>query len=78
MSATAAAHVQTFSVGRWVCTVTVQMPGPTSVSHMVVEWWPDVPAGLNRSEWRQYRKGRDKALAELGRRIDRNVAVAEV
>ena len=35
---------------------------------------PDMPAGLNRAERRQYQKGRDRAFAELGRRFDGNVA----
>ena len=35
---------------------------------------PDMPAGLNRAERRQYQKGRDKVFAELGRGFDFNVA----
>ncbi len=39
---------------------------------------PDMPAGLNRAERRQYQNGRDKALAELGRWFDGNVGTAEI
>lgn len=78
MNATAAALKRTFNVGRRTVTITVQMPSQGSVSNMVVEWSPDVPTRFSHSELCQYRKGRDKTLAELGRRIDGNVAVAVI
>ena len=77
MSAEAPALVHTFRVGHRICTITVQMPGVGIVTNMTVEWSPDAPTGLSRSELNQYRKGRDQVAAELGDWIGGNVAVVE-
>ena len=74
MSAEAPALVHTFPVGHRFCTITLPTPKVGSVCSGSVEWEPDLPVGLNRAERRQYQKGRDKALAEFGRRFDYNVA----
>ena len=73
MSAEAPALVHTFRVGHRTCTITLPMPKLGSVSYVAVEWEPDLPAGLSRSDRRQYQKGRDKAFAEFGRRFDLDV-----
>ncbi len=74
MSAEAPALVHTFRVGHRVCTITLPTPKLGSVCSGSVEWEPDLPDGLNGAEQHQYRKGRDKAFAELGRRFDYSVA----
>ena len=74
MSAEAPALVHTFRVGHRVCTITLPTPKVGSVCSGSVEWEPDLPTGLNRSEIRQYREGRDKAFAEMGRRFGGTVA----
>ncbi len=74
MSAEAPALVHTFEVGHRVCTITLPTPKLGSVCSGSVEWEPDLPTGLNRAERRQYKKGRDRAFAELGRRFDGSVA----
>ncbi len=45
---------------------------------MVAEWAPDMPKRLNRHELRQYRKGRDKTLAELSRDLGIKTLVVEI
>ena len=70
MSAEAPALVHTFPVGHRFCTITLPTPKVGSVCSGSVEWEPDLPVGLNRAERRQYQKGRNKALAELGRRFE--------
>ena len=39
---------------------------------------PSVPKGLSESEWRQYRAGRDAAIAEFATELGINVAVVEL
>ncbi len=78
MSAEAPALVRTFRVGHRICTISLPASEPGSVSYGTVEWEPDLPAGLNRSERRQYRKGRDKAFAELGRRFEGKSVTVEI
>ncbi len=78
MSAEAPALVRTFRVGHRIRTISLPASEPGSVSYGTVEWEPDLPAGLNRSELRQYRKGRDKAFAELGRRFEGKSVTVEI
>ena len=78
MSAEAPALVHTFRVGHRVCTITLPTPKLGTVCSGSVEWEPDLPVGLNRSELRQYRKGRDKAFAELGRRFEGKSVTVEI
>ena len=77
MSAIAPALVREFRVGRWICTITVQMPALGVVTNMAVEWSPDMPTRLSHSQLNQYRTGRDQVVAELSHRIGGSVAVVE-
>jgi hypothetical protein len=44
----------------------MKFPKPEiGVAHMMVEWAPTVPRRLTKKEARQYRSGRDAAVAEL-------------
>ena len=78
MSAEYPALVQSFPVGHFVCTLTIPRPKLHGVVTMVAEWAPDMPKRLNRHEWRQYRKGRDKTLAELSRDLGFKTLVVEL
>ena len=77
MSGEAPALVRDFRVGHRMCTITVQMPKLGITTNVTAEWSPDAPTNLSRSELDQYRKGRDRALAEIGDQIGGNVAVIE-
>ncbi len=78
MPAEPPALVRNFPVGRRVCTLTIPRPKLHGVVTMVAEWAPDMPKRLNRREWRQYRKGRDKTLAELSRDLGIKTLVVEI
>jgi len=79
MSAEPAILTRRWRVGRRTCTLSVPKPEPGEVLHVCIEWDPDVPtAKLNAAERRQYRDGRDAAVAELAQLIGGTVAVVEV
>jgi hypothetical protein len=66
MSAEAAALSRTWSVGRWRVTLTMPRTEPGQVRQGVLEWSPTLPnRPLTKSEMRQYRAGRDRAIGEL-------------
>jgi len=66
MSAEAAALARTWSVGRWRVTLTVPSAQLGQVRQAVFEWSPSLPTRmLTKSEMRQYRAGRDRAIGEL-------------
>ena len=77
MSGEAPALVREFRVGHRMCTITVQMPKLGIMTNMTAEWSPEAPTNLSRTELNQYRKGRDRVLAELGNQIGGKVAVVE-
>jgi hypothetical protein len=70
--------VRSFRVGKRTCTWTFARPVHGGVVHSAVEWVPDVPRRLSKKEWRQYRSGRDAAVAELSRLTGLTVMVAEL
>lgn len=78
MSAEAAILTRSFPVGARTCTLTFPPIKPGAMLHMAVEWTPSVPKGLSESEWRQYRAGRDAAIAEFATELGINVAVVEL
>jgi hypothetical protein len=65
MSAQAAAVVRSFRVGKWTCTITLPRIERGAVFTISSEWSPSMPGRLSADEMRQYRAGRDQALAEL-------------
>lgn len=67
MSASAPALVRAFRVGPYEVTLTFPRPIRGQAAMMAAEWSPSTPPRLNRREWRQYRRGRDAAVAELVR-----------
>ncbi len=73
-----AALVRTWRVGKRKVTVTVPQIRTGQVLYAAFEWTPNMPRRLSRREWRQYRKGRDAAFAELFAEIGIRGAVLEV
>lgn len=79
MTAEAAFLTKTWPVGRrYTCTLTLTRPKPGAVVHAVVEWSPTVPSRLTDDELREYRLGRDAALAEISVALNMNAAVLEL
>ena len=74
----AAALVRSFSVGLRTVTLSMQRPEVGKAVTMIVEWTPDAPCRLSSAEMRQYRTGRDAAIAELAERLGINAAVVEM
>lgn len=73
----AAAFTRTWRVG--VRTVTLSLPrSATGIVHAVVEWAPDLPRHLTRTEMRAYRRGRAKALAAMAAETGRAVGVVDL
>ena len=73
-----AALVRTWRVGRRTVTATMPQPRRGQVRHTVMEWSPDQPRRLSQREWKQYRKGRDAAFAELFTELGIRGAVLEI
>lgn len=78
MSAEAAFAARSWPVGRYVCTLTLQRPKPGALTSCVIEWAPEQPARLTADELRQYRAGRNQALAQISAELGVNAAVLEV
>ncbi len=76
MSAEQPAFTRTWRVGRHTATLTVPQSGPRAGA--VMEWDGPVPTNLSRDEWRQYREGRDKAVADLAAHLKIGIAVVDV
>ena len=74
----AAILTRSWPVGARVCTLTVPRPTGTKPQQACIEWVPLPPQRLTADEWRQYREGRNAALADLAREIGGNVALVEV
>jgi hypothetical protein len=70
----------TFRVGRrFKVAMTIPAVRPGEALVLNVEWMPAVPKRrLNKRELADYRRGRDAALAEVGRLIGGNVLCVEV
>lgn len=75
MTAEAALLVREFPVGKRTVTMTIPRPRCDRVVSMAAEWDPDLPKRLSVREWRQYRAGRDAALAEVGQLLGGGVGV---
>jgi hypothetical protein len=65
MSAEAAAVVRSFRVGKRTCTITLPRVERGAVICVSSEWSPTMPHRLSAKEMRQYKAGRDQAVAEL-------------
>ena len=78
MSAEAAIAVRSWPAGRFTCTLTLSRPRPGALTSCSIEWQPERPARLSADELRQYRAGRDQALAEISAQLGVNAAVVEL
>ena len=58
--------------------MTFQTPKIGAVVNVVVEWSPHAPTKFSPREWRQYRRGRNAAVAELTRQTGMKAAVVEL
>jgi hypothetical protein len=71
----------TFSVGEYTCTIRLpSLPEAFEfgVSAMNVEWLPDMPKSLSKSDLKQYREKRDEFLALVAQKIGGGIAVVDV
>ena len=59
-------------------TLTLPRPKPGAVVHLAVEWSPTMPQRLTRTEFEQYRAGRNAALAEAAEQLGGRIAVLDV
>lgn len=73
-----AALVRTWRAGAYTCTLTMRRPRPGETGAAVIEWEPHQPRRLTDAEMRQYRAGRDLALAALAETLGITVALLEV
>jgi hypothetical protein len=78
VSAETAIAVRSWAVGPYTCEMTVQRPKLSAIMSAVVEWSPSEPSRLTAEEWRQYRNGRNQALAKLAAELGISVAVLEL
>lgn len=78
MSAESALGVRSWPVGPFTCELTIQRPRAGALMNAVVEWSPREPSQLSTEEWREYRVGRNLALAGLAAELGINVAVLEL
>ena len=78
MSAEAPALTRSFRVGHRTITVTMPAPRRGKLRYMTFEWAPDPPQRLSKWEWRQYRAGRDAAVAELAKLADMKAVIIEI
>ncbi len=65
MPGEAAAMTRTWRVGKRRVTMTAPKLRNGQVAMATIEWLPTMPSKLSRREWKQYRKGRDAAFADL-------------
>jgi hypothetical protein len=78
MSAESAALVRTWRVGPFTATLTMPRPMRGRARAAVIEWEPCAPTELSAEEVKQYRVGRDAALADLAVRLGIRIGVAEL
>lgn len=77
MSASAAVLTRSWSVGRFTVTLTCPRPEAGASQVAAIEWAPHAPDRLTAAELRQYREGRDAAVAELAGALRLRIAVVE-
>lgn len=78
MTASAALITRAWRVGSRTVTLSVPKPDGARPVCMSVEWAPNLPRKLSAEEWKQYRAGRDAALAELAKQLGGAVGLIEL
>ncbi len=76
--AESAALVRQWRVGAFTATLTMARPMRGKAGAAVIEWHPHVPTDLDDDQLKQYRAGRDAALADLASRLGVRIGVAEL
>ncbi len=75
MPAERSAFSASWKVGDRTATLTVPKTRKGQLRAAAIEWAPDRPGRLTADEWREYREGRNAALAQLALQIGGTVAV---
>jgi hypothetical protein len=78
MSAEAAILTRSWRVGSRTASLSVPRPKPGKPLHVCIEWDPSPPSQLSTSEWREYREGRNAALADLAAELGIGVGVVDL
>ncbi len=78
MSAEAAVLTRSFRVGCRTVTMTMPAPRLGECVCLAIEWAPTPPRRLSKREWRQYRTGRNAAVAELAELTRLKTAILEI
>jgi hypothetical protein len=73
-----AAFTRTWRVGAWTVTLTSPPPVAGQARGAAIEWHPGPPPRLSGALLKQYRRGRDAALADLARDLGLSIAIVEV
>jgi hypothetical protein len=78
MSGEQALLTRSWPVGERTVTLTIPRPKPGSPVYATAEWAPTEPSRLSTEEWKQYRLGRNEALAQLASELGISVAVLDL
>lgn len=73
-----AAFTRTWRVGRYRATLSCPRPRPGARAAACVEWEPEIPQRLTKSELEAYRDGRDAAVRDMAAELHVTVAVLEL
>lgn len=74
----AAVVSRSWKVGERMVTLTIPRPEGGRQLIACAEWSPTEPSRLSDQEWREYRQGRNKAIAELAAELEISVAVLDL
>ena len=77
LSTPASLAIHQFRVGKYTCTLRVPVPQDGSIAGLNAEWSPGVPTRLSSADLRQWRRGRNEALAQVAARLGGPVVVLE-
>lgn len=78
MSDLAESATRSWKVGAFTCCLTIPRSGRGRLMSAVVEWSPCQPSRLTDAEMKQYRLGRNLALAEIAAELQIATAVVEL
>jgi len=78
MSGESALLTRSWPVGARTVTLTIPKPRPGAPVCATAEWSPTEPTRLSTDEWKQYRMGRNEALAQLAGELGISVAVLDI
>ena len=73
-----AAITRAWKVGRYTATLTVPASITAGLMQAVIEWTPQAPNRLTQRELQEYRRLRNKALAEISAELGIKTAVIDL